>query len=97
MSSLRRRTLEIASGFFETGVHGVRSDIKRTLRTKIRTISSAAERGKNRSKNWPHHGDPEQHAEDAVARDREVGLDRKLAQVDQVEGEAKLDACKREP
>ena len=48
--------------------------------------------GKGALKHEPHHGDAEQDAEDAVARDGKIGLDGKVAEVDQVEREGKLHA-----
>src|SRR3984885_5242437 len=36
--------------------------------------------GKGPLKDEPHHGHTKQHAEDAVARNREIGLDGKIAQ-----------------
>src|ERR1700733_3587 len=53
--------------------------------------------GKEPLKDEPHHGDAEQHAEDAVARNREIGLDGKIAQVDQIKREGNLHARVGEP
>ena len=53
--------------------------------------------GKEPLKNQPHHGDPEQDAEYAIASNRKVGLDGEFAQVDQVERKSKLHPCIRKP